>query len=406
MSQLKSVIRFEFGSFAKNKVFVGVTIFLMVLSLVGPLVPAIIGGVSNIMPERSIAVVDHTGLFDQDYLNDWLSPTVSMVTDIEAANQAVIDGNYHYTLVLNHESFTLSTMTMGVGVLNLEHQVASLLRYHYRLATLEGQGISPDFTADVLAFDPVAELVTLGAAGEAGADAFLENVIFAYIMAMVLMFGLQIGGNHILTVVVREKSTKTMELLVTSCKPTVMLLGKVIGTGSALILQIAALALAGIVSMQFVSPAIVGDMEDIMQINIDPMILLYFVVFFLLGYLVFAFIFAALASTCSRQEDAISMGQVPAILLAAGFFMVMIGMNSPGATWVEIASFVPFVSPFVMFLRICMGTATTWEILVSIAIQLASIGLIAWMASKIYRMGTLMYGAKPGFKAILAAFKA
>jgi len=132
---------------------------------------------------------------------------------------------------------------------------------------------------------------------------------------------------------------------------------------------------------------------------------MYLVVFFLLGFTIFAFLYAALASTCSRMEDAQSLSTLPTLLLTAGAMMVFVGMNNPGAVWVPIASFVPVISPFVMFMRICMGTAATWEILVSIAIQVASIGIVAWAAAKIYRMGTLMYGAKPTIKGLLQAFK-
>jgi len=404
MNQLWSVIRFEFSTFAKNKAFVGVTLFLIVLALVGPAVPAIIDRVGNITAGRSIAVVDNTGMFDQATLNSMLSPEVVIFTNMNAANQAVLDGTHNYALELNLDNFTLSVMSMGIGVLNLEHQIGDIISHVHRVNTLYAQGISPDLTNAILTFRPASEIVNLGVGADGDADAFLENIIFVYVMAMVLMIGLQTGGGHLLTAVVREKSTKTMELLVTSCPPHTMLVGKVVGTGSALMLQIATLAVSAAVGMLFVAPMLAGD-ADVFSITFNPIIMVYLLVFFLLGFIMYAFIFAALASTCSRMEDATSMGQIPILMLTAGFFMVMIGMNNPGATWVPIVSFIPFFSPFVMYMRICMGTAATWEIIASIAGQIVAIGIISWMAAKIYRMGTLMYGAKPTFKSLLAAFK-
>jgi len=406
MNQLWSVIRFEFNTFAKNKAFVGMALFLVALALIGPAIPAIINRVGSITADRTIAVVDNTNAFDQATLNAMLSPTVVMVPDMDTATRLVTDGTHNYALELNRDSFTLSVMSMGMGIFNLEHQVGDILSRMHRMDALYAHGVASNLAGEILDFRPASEIITLGAAaGDGSADSFAQNILLAYVMAMVLLFGLQTGGGHLLTVVVREKSTKTMELLVTSCPPRIMLMGKVIGTGAALMLQIIALVASAAVSMLFVTPMLTGGAEDIFIISFSPLILVYLLVFFLLGFLLYAFMFAALASTCSRMEDATSMGQIPILLLTAGFLMVMIGMNSPGAAWVPIVSFIPFFSPFVMFMRICMGTAATWEIFVSIAAQIATIGIISWMAAKIYRMGTLMYGAKPSMKYLLQAFK-
>ena len=154
-----------------------------------------------------------------------------------------------------------------------------------------------------------------------------------------------------------------------------------------------------------VTAAIAGDMEDIFTVAISPAILGFVVLFFLLGFIAYAYFFAALASTASRQEDAMSMGQIPQLLLAAGAIAAFATMTNPGAVWVGPLSHVPFVAPFVMFVRITMDAAPAWEIVVSIVAQIVTIGVISWMATKIYRMGTLMYGAKPTFKNIMQAFK-
>ncbi|MCL1787615.1 MAG: ABC transporter permease [Defluviitaleaceae bacterium] len=403
MKQLWSVIRFEFNAFAKNKAFVGVTLLLMAIALIGPVVPAIIGRVGNIGGERTIAVVDNTGMFNQAILNEALAPTVVMVPDIAAANQMVIDGTHNYALEINHDNFYLGAMTMGMGVFNLENQIAGLLRTQHQIGALYDHGLTPELSAEILFFSPTRHLVTLGV-GDGDGDSFVENIILVYVLSLVLMIFLQMGGGHLLTAVVREKSTKTMELLVTSCKPSIMLVGKVIGAGSALLLQLVGLAVAAIISLQ-ITPLVAGDAEDVFTFSFSPVILAYMLLFFLLAFLTYAFVYAALASTCSRMEDATSMSQVPTLLLTGSFLAVMIGMNNPGAAWIPITSFVPFISPFMMFMRIAMGTAAGWEIALSIGIQIVTIGIISWLAAKIYRMGTLMYGAKPSFKTLLQAFK-
>ena len=93
------------------------------------------------------------------------------------------------------------------------------------------------------------------------------------------------------------------------------------------------------------------------------------------------------------------------MFIAAGFIASTVGSQNPGAQWVFVTSYVPVLAPFVMFMRISMGTAAVWEVAVSVVTQLAMICLVSYLGAKIYRMGTLMYGNKPRLKDLLAAFR-
>jgi len=403
MRQLWSVIRFEFLAFAKNKTFVGVTLFFMVLALAGPAIPAIFNAVSSITGERTIAVVDNTGWFTADIVDEFITPRATFFNDIAAARAAVENGEHNYAIELDEDEFILHVTAMGLGVANIQGQAASMLRYRHRVETLGGLGVAPYLTSEILMFEPYFDVTTIGELA-ADAEVFLENMLYAYAMITVLYMTLLMGGAHLLTTVVREKSTKTMELLVTSCAPGKMLNGKVLGVGAAIMMQLLLMAVSAIISMR-ITPILTEGMGDIFTVAISFELLAYLVVFFLLGFIMYSYVYAALASTTSRQEDATSMGQLPQLMLAAGFFAAMIGMQNPGAAWVMPLSHVPFFAPFLMFVRICMGAAATWEIYVSIAAQVVTIGIISWMGAKIYRMGTLMYGAKPTLKNLLEAFK-
>jgi len=404
MNQLWSVMRFEFNAFAKNKVFVGITLLMVVISLLAPAAPAIIDSINfgGFGAERTIAVVDNTGMFDEGTISAFVAPPATMFTSIDAAIAAVENGDHNYALELKDGSFTLHVATMGLGVANIQGQVIHMFQHVHRTENLGAYGLSEASIQEILFFAPAAELITIGDA-YATIDSFVENFLYSYVMAFVLYFALLIGGGHLLTTVVREKSTKTMELLVTSCPPSTMMNGKVLGVGAAIVLQILLMAVAAFVSMQ-ITPMIFAD-TDAFAISISLDLLVLLVVFFLLGFIMFSYIYAALASTTSRMEDAQSLSQVPQLLIMVGFFGSVFGMQNPGAAWVQILSHIPFTAPFVMFGRIVVGTAAPWEVWVSIAVQIVTIGIIAWMAAKIYRMGTLMYGAKPTFKNLLEAFK-
>jgi len=404
MKQLWSVIKFEFAAFANNKAFIIMTLLIALIAFVAPAAPAIIDRIDfgGITSERTIAIVDNTGMFDAQTLSQFIPPNATMFTDINTAVAAVEGGDHNYALELNHDGFALHVTSMGIGVVNLQSQVTNMFQYRHRSESLGAYGVSPERIGEILWFAPAANVITIGDA-YATVDSFFENMIYSYVMAFVLYLALLIGGGHLLTTVVREKSTKTMELLVTSCQPRIMMNGKVLGVGAAIMTQVLLLAIATFASMRL-TPTIFEGTEAF-TVNIAPMLLAYLVVFFLLGFVMYSYIYAALASTTSRMEDAQSMSMLPQLLIMAGFFMSMFGMNSPGAAWIDIASHVPLFGPFVMFMRITLGTAAQWEIWVSIGAQLVTIVIISWMAAKIYRMGTLMYGTKPTFKNLLEAFK-
>jgi len=391
-------------AFANNKAFIIMTLLVALIAFVAPAAPAALerldfGGITG---ERTIAIVDNTGMFDEETLAMFISPSATIFSDINAAVAAVEEGDHNYALELNSDNFAIHVTSMGIGVMNLQNSVTHMFQYRYRSESFGEYGVSPDRIGEILWFAPEADVITIGDA-YATVDSFFENMIYSYVMAFVLYFSLLIGGGHLLTTVVREKSTKTMELLVTSCPPRTMMNGKVLGVGAAIMTQVLVLAAATFASMQLTP--IIFEGTEAFTVNIAPMLLVYLIVFFLLGFVMYSYVYAALASTTSRMEDAQSMSMLPQMLIMAGFMMSIFGMNSPGAAWIDIASHVPLFGPFVMFMRITLGTAATWEIWVSIAAQIVTIAIISWMAAKIYRMGTLMYGTKPTFKNLLEAFK-
>ena len=397
MRQIWAVIRFEYLSFTKSGAFIGMTIFLVAMALIGPALPAVIamwGGT-----ERSIAVVDRSGWFEADFI----TADAFFYEDIYAARAAVGEGRYNYALEIHGESYTLYVRSMGVGIVGLQSQIDAMLRHRYRIERLSGFGAYDWQVEDILNFDPAVEIMTIGPLGETVAetvDSYLENMIYSYVMSFILYMGLLFGGQYLLTTVIREKSTKTMELLITSCKAGRMLNGKVLGVSAAILTQLI-LMVGGVLLSMYISGSLAQGAEDAFVVNLPVDILIFLVIYFLLGFMMFAYIYAALASTVSRMEDAGSILYIPMLLIMAGFFGSIFGMQNPGAAWVLALSHIPFFAPFVMFMRICLGTAAVWEIAVSIAAQFAAIGAIAWLGGRIYRMGTLMYGNRPRLRDFL-----
>ncbi|MCL2364557.1 MAG: ABC transporter permease [Defluviitaleaceae bacterium] len=410
MKQMKTVMQFEFMTFARSGAFIGITIFMILLALVGPAIPRIIElfGDMDIGTERRIAAVDTTGNFDRETIEAYTSVGVSFFQNIQRARDAVTSGDYQYAVFIDEEGFTLYVTAMGMGVWTLGDNIAWMLREQYRAAAFAQIGVDPHEQARILGFVPQSEIMTLGADGAPTEDSpenFFSNMMFSYVLSFVLYFGLLSGGGYLVTAVVREKSTKTMELLITSCKAGKLLNGKVLGVGAAILVQILLLVGAAALSMHFFGGAGGEGALAALNLTFEPFIMTMLVVFFLLGFLMYAYIYAALASTVSRMEDANSIQTLPMLLVMVGFFAAIFGMTNPGAGWVNVLSHIPFFAPFVMFMRICLNTAASWEIFISIAAQITTVCLMAYLGGRIYRMGTLMYGNKPKIKEILATLK-
>ena len=139
--------------------------------------------------------------------------------------------------------------------------------------------------------------------------------------------------------------------------------------------------------------------------NIPPELLVFMLVFFLLGFLIYAFLFGAIASTVSKLEDINTAVQPVTYLFVFGFLVVMISMGSGSVDNIlmKVCSFIPFTSPMAMFTRIAMSTVAWYEIVISIAILIGSTIGIGILSAKIYRVGVLMYGTAPKIKNIIKA---
>lgn len=213
-------------------------------------------------------------------------------------------------------------------------------------------------------------------------------------------------GNMISAEVTSEKSSRIMEILITSASPLTQMFGKVIGIFLVGLMQIAIIALSVTANLMLPHNAsVLTDFElDLSQLNIG--LLVYGLILYVLGYFLYALIYAAVGSIVSRTED---LGQAVMPIMMIGFvnfYVPLFSIWAPDTTLVKVASFIPFTSPLSMLLRIGVGQVAFWEIIVSLVILLATTFVFGWLAAKIYRTGVLMYGKRPSIKEIRKAMKA
>ncbi len=212
-------------------------------------------------------------------------------------------------------------------------------------------------------------------------------------------------GQMVAMSVATEKSSRAMELLITSAKPINMMFGKVLAACMAGLVQLVAIFGSALVFYN-VNKSYWGDNGIIDSIfNIPPELFVYMLVFFLLGFLIYAFLYGAISSTVSKLEDINTAVQPVTFLFIIVFMVVMFSMSSGSVDNIlmQICSYIPFTSPMAMFTRIAMSTVPWYEIAISIGILVASTFGIGILSAKIYRVGVLMYGTSPKIGNIIKA---
>jgi ABC-2 type transport system permease protein len=230
----------------------------------------------------------------------------------------------------------------------------------------------------------------------------MQNFFYTYIMIFALYMVILLYGQMVATNVATEKSSRAMELLVTSANPTAMMFGKVLASCIAGFVQLVLVFGTAILLYNLNKDALVNPLiASIFNIPIE--LFIYLIVFFILGFLIYAFLYGAIGSTASKLED-INTSVMPITFLFIIAFMVVVFSMSNGSinnTAMIVCSYIPFTSPMAMFTRICMSTVAWHEIAISIVIlALSTIG-IGVLSAKIYRVGVLLYGTPPKISTIL-----
>lgn len=207
--------------------------------------------------------------------------------------------------------------------------------------------------------------------------------------------------------VVEEKSSRVMELLLNAATPWQLLVGKIIGIGMAGLTQMVCLVVVGIGAILLQGPlqaALFGGngggfTQYLSGVSI-PFLLL-FLVYFLLAFFLYSALFAGLAALVKRQDEVQSVTQIPLFLLVAGMFLVYIVALTPPGPLTTALSYVPFWTPMLMLVRLGLGMASWWEVIITIALMFVAIVVCVWFAARLYRYGVLQYGQKPGLRQLL-----
>jgi ABC-2 type transport system permease protein len=227
-----------------------------------------------------------------------------------------------------------------------------------------------------------------------------------YVLLFVIYFAVIMYANMIAMEVATEKSSRVMEILISSVSPIKQMFGKILGIALLSLTQFAVILLVGYGSLKQSMSGMEGGFFEVFGFGDLPVsTFVYAGVFFILGYFLYATLAAFLGSLVSRIEDVQQMITPMTLLIVAAFMIAMFGLTKPESSVITITSYIPFFAPMIMFLRVGMLTLPTWEIALSIGLLVLTITLLAIFGARVYRGGVLMYGKSSSFKDIKKALQ-
>lgn len=408
MKQFKTILNFELKSYFKNKVFVGVTIFLVALIAVVMFFPRLSASFKS--EEGDVLVTEKSGvmlvmadskenaeIIQETFAGAFPEYDVRIAEDgLEAMKSQITAGEAECAVALS----SLTSYTYYVNNLSMydenTYRINEALQSLYRVHAMVESGIPAQQAGEILRAEIQGETESLG-------KDQMQNFFYTYIMIFALYMVILLYGQMVATNVATEKSSRAMEVLITSAKPTSMMFGKVIASCLAGFVQLVCVFGAAFLCFNL-NKAYWGDNMIINSIfNMPLELLLYMLLFFVLGFFIYAFMFGAVGSTASKLEDINTSVMPITMLFVIAFIVVMISMSSGNVdnTLMMVCSYVPFTSPMAMFTRIAMSTVPPYEIIISVAILIGSVLGVGVLAAKIYRVGVLLYGTTPKLGNIL-----
>lgn len=424
MNKMGTIIGFTFKNKVKTKSFMITTLILVLLLSIGMNVPYMIKlfqGDDAATKITQIGVIAEEGNRTAELLKAFIPPeglakvTVNQYASVDNADlkKALDDGKVEGYLTFaapTGDGVPPVTYHSKSGELNGDVQLylqSALQQVNTQL--IVGNKLTQEQVAAMYA--PVqigTEQLNAGAdGGEATKEATpIINYVIVYVLLILFFMSITMTGNMISAEITSEKSSRIMEILITSASPLTQMFGKVIGIFLVGLLQIAVIAAAVAANLLLPHNATILTDFDLDLGQLDISILLYGLVLYILGYFLYALMYAAVGSIVSRTED---LGQaiMPVLMLGfVNFYLPLFSISNADTTLIKVASYIPFTSPLSMLLRIGIGEVAIWEIIVSLLILLVTTFIFGWLAAKIYRTGVLMYGKRPTIKEIRKAMKA
>ncbi len=412
MKQFFTIFKHELAQYFKNKVFV-ITTLILILAVSGFLFAPRIGEIINksknaeSSEEKKSEVLVKSDNANLEKLLPAIAASfpqqnVKITNDsVDEIKKQIKEQSVEFAFVLSSDlkSYTYLANVSALQDPNL-NTMDNLLKTLYSHAYLKKHDLNDTQIAEVQNPNITHTIESISEDGT-------KNFWYAYVMVFVLYMVIMMFGQKVAMSVVTEKTSRAMEVLITSASPVALMFGKILASSVAGIFQITAIFGSAFISYNinksyFETNAVINTL-----FNFPASLVGYLLIFFLLGFLIYSFLFGAMASTVSKIEDLSSVVMLIQIIFVAGFVVSTNAMTSGdvNSELMKGLSLFPLTSPMAMFTRIAMSEVPGLEILLSVAFLIIATIFIGYIAAKIYRVGVLMYGTKPTLGKIIKAIR-
>ncbi len=447
LHRINIIIGREYLNRVKKKSFLIVTFLVPVLFAALCLLPAlIINGLNE--ESKTLAVVDESSVV-MPYLQDSELVSYKDCTGRSVEELKAELGESDYDAILAISPLDTVARTVSADIFSLKPlgiELGEIVNSRindaieaYRISTYDIEDLK--VIMEEVKADVKLRSYTLD---EEGKETINESGVFmivSMVLGMIIYMFIVIFGGMVMSSVIEEKSSRVVEVLVSSVKATELMFGKIIGIALVAITQfllwvVLTAAIIGIVG-SIAGPSLLADTDPATMVQMSAgvdaaqaeaiasamsepgemsvilttlknmpiaTILVCFLVFFVFGYMLYASLFAAIGSAVENEGDTQQL-QIPVTIpILIGFFIAIYAFKAPESPLVFWGSMIPFTSPIVMLARLPFGVPA-WEIIVSIVLLIATVVLCAWISAKIYRVGILVFGKKSTFKDLWKWFK-
>jgi ABC-2 type transport system permease protein len=389
--------------------FIVMTLLVPLLGAAGLFVAAFFGGqaaaffASTFVPEEgNIGIVDELGAFTP--LLPEYEEQFTLYGDQEQGRAAVRDKVITSLLVIPEDyvdtgKVTIITREGGFSAAVLED--SDTLKAFFVDHLLQNE-VDPNVRARVAnPIEPVVVSLEAEAEPEGGELSIILNLMVPYFLGILLVMTIFVTSGYLLQGVTREKTSRVMEIILSSVTAQELLAGKVLGLGALGLTQI----VIWLGSSVALSGGTMGMLGIALPLLVRPQVLVLGVVYYILGFLVYAVLMGGVGALGTTQQESQQLAGIfsffAAIPLMVGGFM----FTNPNMTFVRVLSWFPFTAPTMMLLRMPMAEVPVIDIVGSIVMLLISIPAVLWVGSKIFRMGLLMYGKRPGLRQVFHALR-
>ena len=404
MKQFTKVFKFEFLNILRSKAFIFLTLLMFIGSTAVLFYPRFSNSqnaplIGENTPDK-LAVFDGVGNLGEFIKENIPSYEVILCKDGAEAAALLKDKAVDASIIINSPlSYTYSVNNMSLYD-ETAKTVNELLQFKYRETRLAEFGLTESQISEIQSAVALPEIKIVG-------NDQAQSFLYTYILLFMLYMAVIAYGQMIAQSVATEKSSRAMELLITSTKPDSLIFGKVLGTGFAGLSQMLIILLWAVLCYRINAPFWEDNFLVASIFDMPVSLIIYTAVFFVLGFLIYAFLYGAFGSLASKTEDLSTLTTPLTFLMVIAFIVPITSIISGNvdSELMKILSFIPFCSPMAMFARIAMSTVNPLHISISIIILILSNIGIGYIAVLIYRMGILMYGKPPKITQVLKQLK-